>query len=181
MTTTTRGARLGRGLALALAAALALSACAAPDAARTGARPRGDVPHDARAIAVGMDTDFSTGGMDQVARAVEACYARASGPLVVYPLMLRGCLVQDRAAHRIDSRVRGPVAGHSPYWLREAINERWARYGVLAGFGGTDEILAFQAAGSDEVMVYLSRSGLPLSFRAGLATPRVAPIRPGLL
>lgn len=169
-----------RGAAPAAVACLLLTACAGP-----GMGPviggGGDVPWSPRAIGGQIDTDFNTAGLPRLRDGVERCYWIATSGASVMREALRGCLVHDYTAWRIDSRVLGPAVGHSPYWARETINERWARYAVLAGFATGDEALAYMRRGSDVVVADFTRIGLPISWQAGFVPRPVQRIRPGTL
>lgn len=160
------------------AALLLVAACAAPGGPG-GTAGRFDVPWTAQGIAHRMDSGFNTAGLPRLRDEVERCYETATSGRSVMREVLRGCLVQDYTAWRVDSRVLGAQIGHSPYWAREAINERWARYGVLAGFGSADEILAYQRRGSDAVVAFLVWNELPLSWQAGFGPRPVQRLRSG--
>lgn len=176
--------RVGPGMAqtrrvggAAVVACVLLTACAGPE---TGPGLGGaDVPWSARAIGQQIDTDFNTAGLPRLRDGVERCYASTTSAVPVMRQALRGCLVHDYTARRIDSRVLGPAVGHSPYWARQTINERWARYAVLAGFATGDEALEYMRRGSDAVVADFTRSRLPISWQAGFAPRPVERIRPG--
>lgn len=166
------------GVAVTAAAGL-LAACAGPPGTRSTLAGAGTTPWSPRGLAEEINADFNTAGLPRLRDGVERCYWIATSGRTVLRETLRGCLVQDYTAWRIDSRVLGPAVGHSPYWARETVNERWARYAVLAGFASGDEALAYMRRGSDEVVDVMTRSRMPISWQAGFGPRPVERIRPG--